>query len=49
MAFPGAKAIAEKEGLDGKPIDAYLRLNQEHRQYLRAAIQEFESGAMLSE
>jgi hypothetical protein len=43
-----AKGIAEKEGLDGKPIDAYLRPIQKHRQNLRAAIQEIESGAVLN-
>ena len=44
-----AKQIAEKEGLDGKPLEAYVRLIQKHRQNLRAAIQEVEAGAMLSE
>jgi len=43
-----AKAIAEREGLDGKPIESCIRLIQKHRQNLRAAIQEIESGALLA-
>lgn len=43
-----AKQIAEKEGLDGRPIDQYVRLVQKHRQNLRAVLQEVESGAMLA-
>jgi DNA polymerase III gamma/tau subunit len=42
------KEVAEKEGLDGRPLEQYVRLIQKHRQNLRAALQEVESGAMLA-
>jgi replication-associated recombination protein RarA len=41
------KEVAQKEGLDGRPIEQYIRLVQKHRQNLRAALQEVEAGAML--
>ncbi|HLJ96275.1 MAG TPA: AAA family ATPase [Gemmataceae bacterium] len=44
-----AQWIAQQEGLDGRPLDTYLRLVQKHRQNLRAVLQEVEAGAMLAE
>lgn len=41
-----ARAIAQTEGLDGKPIEQYVRLLQKHRNNLRAALQEIEAGGM---
>jgi replication-associated recombination protein RarA len=43
-----AKQIAEAEGLDGQPIERYVRLVQEHKNNLRAVLQVIDSGEMLS-
>lgn len=43
-----AKSIAEKEGLDGQPLQKYKRLVAENKNNLRAVLSEIEAGSMLS-
>lgn len=43
-----AKAIAEKEGLDGQSLERYVRLVQSCRNNMRAVLQAIEAGEMLS-
>ena len=40
------RSVAQKEGLDGQPIDVYVNLVREKKFNLRSALQEIESGVM---
>ena len=44
---PVLREIAQREGLDGQPEAAYVRLMQEHRNNVRSALQAIADGEMI--
>ena len=50
QAFAGrAKRIAEAEGLDGRPVEAYVKLVKSCNNNMRSVLQRIEAGDMLDE
>ncbi len=44
-----AKRIAEAEGLDGRPVEAYVKLVKSCNNNMRSVLQRIEAGDMLDE